>query len=211
MIPLFFRNRLFPFYMLIGILLSGCISTNYTDTKLYILSSLDSGVSLVTPSEQKDLLQVEVISLRLPPYLERPQIVTLPSENRLKLDEFNQWGENLRKNMIRVIGKNLSQLLATPNIIIPPNRPLTSSDFRIILDVMQFERAYDDKVHLSVQWSLLCGKAGNSLTTQITDLSSMEIKTGSDFERTVSAMSTLIGELTKIISKEIIKYKSGEA
>ena len=209
MIHLSFKKSLFLIYTFAGILLSGCISANYTDTRLYILNPMDSGDSLVTEPKQGDSLHVEVVSLRLPQYLERPQIVTRTSENRLKLEEFHQWGGNLRKNMIRVIAKNLSQLLATPNITCTPNRSSTPQDFRIILEVMYFEKRYDNKVHLSVQWRLLCGKTGISLTTQITNLSSTTINTGSNLENTVSEMSTLIGELSEIIGEEIIKHKSG--
>ncbi|MDY7035801.1 MAG: ABC-type transport auxiliary lipoprotein family protein, partial [Thermodesulfobacteriota bacterium] len=102
--------------VLTGTLLSGCISTTTPNTKFYVLNPLDSGISLVSKTECYGLLSLEVASLRLPQYLERPQIVTRSSENRLDLAEFHQWGGNLRKNMIRVLGKNLSQLLATPNI-----------------------------------------------------------------------------------------------
>ena len=207
MILLFMKNCLLFIFTLAGILLSGCLSLGTTETRFYVLNPIGPGSSLVAESEEKCKLSVEVASLRLPQYLEKPQIIIRTSENRLELEEFHQWGGNLRKNMMRVLAKNLSLLLATPNIAISPNRPQTPPDFRVEFEVMQFERGPDGKVHFSVQWRLSYGKDHKYLTTQITDLSSPVVTIKPDFEHTVSAMSTLIGELSKIIGEEIIKHK----
>ena len=43
------------------------------------------------------------------------------------------------------------------------------------------------------------------LATHMTDLSIAMVPAGPDFEQTVSAMSTLLGELSQIISREIVK------
>jgi hypothetical protein len=43
------------------------------------------------------------------------------------------------------------------------------------------------------------------LATHMTDLSSATVPAGPDFGHTVSAMSTLLGELSQIIGREIVK------
>ena len=53
---------------------------------------------------------VVVASVRLPQYLERPQIVTRSGDNRLQLAEFDQWGGNLYQDMTRVLAQNLARL-----------------------------------------------------------------------------------------------------
>ena len=156
-------------------------------------------------TDPKEPLSLEVASLRLPQYLERPQIVTRSTGNRLELAEFHQWGGNLRKNMMRVLAKNLSQLLATPNVFLSPHQPRTPPDFRIDIEVMKFERDPDGKVRLSVQWILSRGQDRKPLITQMTDLTGQEEQTESDLETTVSSMSALMGELSVIISREILK------
>lgn len=209
MLHLFLQTRLFLVFMLAGSFLSGCVTADTRSTRFYILNPLDSVASLVSESNQEGSLSVEVASLRLPQYLERPQIVTRSGGNRLKLAEFHQWGGNLRKNMIRVLAKNLSQLLATPNITIGPHRPPTPPDFRVELDVTQFERDSDGQVRLSVQWHLQRGKDQKLLTTRITGLASPTVQTGPNFDQTVSAMSALIGELSQIIGREILDHIGG--
>jgi len=205
----FLRIRLFVVFVLAGSFLSGCIKTTTPATRFYILNSLDSGANLVSKTDRKDPLSVEVASLRLPQYLERPQIVTRSSGNRLELAEYHQWGGNLRKNMIRVLAKNLSQLLATTDIAISPHRPPAPPDFRVELEVMQFERNSRGQVTLSSQWRLSRGKDLKPLSTQITELTSPTVPTGSDLEPTVSAMSTLMGELSQIIAQAILKHLHG--
>ncbi|MBW1796883.1 MAG: membrane integrity-associated transporter subunit PqiC [Deltaproteobacteria bacterium] len=209
MLLTFLRIRMVLAFLLAGSLLSGCITTSHPATRFYVLNSLDPGVSLVSKTDRKCALSVEVASLRLPQYLERPQIVTRSSRNRLELAEYRQWGGNLRKNMMRVLAQNLSRLLDTPNIAIYPHRPPVHPDFRVELEVMQFEGGADGQVRLSAQWRLLRGKDLKPLVTRITDLASPVSQKGGDFEHTVSAMSKLFGELSQIIGSTILEHVHG--
>jgi uncharacterized lipoprotein YmbA len=206
---LFLRIRIVMFLVLAGSFLCGCITTTTPATRFYVLNPLDPGVNLVSEIDRKGALSVEVASLRLPQYLERPQIVTRSGENRLELAEYHQWGGNLRKNMMRVLAQNLSRLLATPHIAIYPNRPTISPDFSLELEVMQFEMDSDRQVRLSAQWRLSSGKDRKPLTTRITDLASPVCQKGEDFEHTVSTMSKLFGELSQIIGSAILEYVHG--
>ncbi|MBW1707611.1 MAG: membrane integrity-associated transporter subunit PqiC [Deltaproteobacteria bacterium] len=206
---LFLRIRIVLFLVLAGSFLCSCITTSHPATRFYVLNPLDPGVSLVSEIEQKGALSVEVASLRLPQYLERPQIVTRCSKNRLELSEYRQWGGNLRKNMMRVLARNLSRLLASPHIAIYPHRPTIPPDFRVELEVMQFERDPGGQVRLSAQWRLSSGKNRKPLTTRITDLASPVSLKGGDFEHTVAAMSKLFGELSQIIGSAILEHVHG--
>jgi hypothetical protein len=190
--------------MLTGSLLSGCIKTTPIPTRFYVLTPLDHPVSLVSETDQKIPLSVEISSLRLPQYLEKPQIVTRSSGNRLELAEYDQWGGNLRKNMIRVLAQNLSRLLSTSDISIAPFRPPTPPNVGVELEVMQFEKNAGGQVRLSVQWRLLDGKDNQTLKSRMTDLVSPVDHTPPNFEHTVSVMSALLGELSHIIGKEIL-------
>jgi len=190
------RNCLVLSFFMVGSLLSGCLPSGIPPTRFYVLDPFDSGISLVKDADQIPPLSIEIVSLRLPQYLERPQIVTRSNGNQLELAEFHQWGGNLRKNMTRVLAKNLSWLLDTPDISVYPRDPQIPPDFRIGLEVTRFERDPDGKVRLSSQWRLSRGK----------ELESPTLPAGSDFGQTVSVMSGLMGELSKIIGQEILKH-----
>ena len=191
-------------FVLAGCLLSSCLSSNTPATRFYVLNPLEPGKGLYTGP--RDAISLEISSLHLPQYLERPQIVTRSTGNQLDLAEYHQWGGNLRKNMMRVLAKNLSQLLDTARVYMSPHHPSTPADFRVQLEVMKFERDPDGKVRLSTQWTLLRGQDQRPLATRITDLESQEVPKDADPEETVSAMSALLGELSVIISREILKH-----
>ena len=186
----------------------GCASSGDA-TRFYVLNPLDPGETLVKGTPPKAPLSVEIGSLYLPQYLERPQIVTRQSASRLDVAEFHQWGGNLRKDLMRVMAKNLSQLLATPYISISPHAPQVPPDFRLGMEVMRFERDPDGKVRLSVQWSLTGGKDQALLTAQITELESPAVAATTGMESTVTAMGLLWGELSRMIAEDVSKYASG--
>ncbi|MBA3012703.1 MAG: PqiC family protein [Proteobacteria bacterium] len=188
-----------------GWLLSGCLGVNpVTPTQFYILNPMDHDPGLVQKTQTPFPLSVEIASLRLPQYLEKPQIITRSHQNRLEIAEYHQWGGNLRKNMIRVLAQNMSQLLATPDIAMAPFRPLTTPDFRIDVEVMQFESDAQGQVHFSAQWRLSRGKDGKLLTTRMVNLKSPLPDTQPDFDRIVFVMGELLGDFSHTIAKEIL-------
>ena len=208
MLPSILRIRLILILVLAGSFSAGCATQK---TRFYVLSPLDSGAGLVNETHEKGSLSVEIASLRLPRYLERSQIVTRTGQNRLERAKFHQWGESLQKNMIRVLARNLSRLLATPEIAVSPHRPPAPPDFRIELEVMQFERGSDGQVRLSAQWRLSGGRDRKTLTTQITELETAVVEGGEDFDHTISAMTTLFGELSRIIARAILEHANGRS
>jgi uncharacterized protein len=197
------------FLVLVTLLGFGCSSV--PPMRFYALSPMDTGPAIVTPAPPKAPLSVEVGSLRLPQYLERPQIVTRRSATRLEVAEYHQWGGNLRKDMIRVLAKNLSHLLGTPRIFISPHSAPAPPDFRVEMEVMKFERDPDEKVRLSVQWSVTAVRDPSPPVAQITELESPSVTVGPDMETTVTTMSQIWGEMSRLIAETLRKQASGRA
>lgn len=200
--------------ILTGSLLSGCLGTNpVTPTRFYVLNPAQYEVNLVPKSDGNDSglqeISLEIMSLRLPQYLEKPQIVTRTSENRLELAEYHQWGGNLRKNMNRVFAWNMSALLSSPHVAVAPFRRSTSPDFRVEVDVMQFEANSTGQVRFSAQWRLFSGRDGKSLATRISDLESSKPQGSQDVEQIVAAMGEVLGEFCVIMGKEILTHVPG--
>ena len=205
---LFFRIRTAVFLLSSGLFISSCTLPN-TATRFYILDPAEPDTPYEVHMDKTLPLSVGIASLRLPQYLERPQVVTRSGENRLELAEFHQWGGNLRKNMSGVLAKNLSRLLNTPEIFIYPDIPQVPPDFILELTVMKFERDQDRKVRFSVQWRLSAGKDRKLLETQITEIESLKIQDISDMSETVKVMSRLIGDLILVITSEVLRHAAG--
>ena len=200
------RFLLITFFFLYELIIYGCVSGGQ-DTKFYVLDPISLESPLTDDINQGNPLSIEIVSLRLPQYLERPQIVTRDEGNRIKLAEIHQWGGSLQKNIVRVIAKNLSSLLQTPDVSSYPRSPQSPPDFRIELVVMKFEKDQDGRVRLSAQLKLSRGKDNSLLSVKILDLESSILQPNSEMDKTVSAMNILIGDLSKIIGKEIISHR----
>jgi len=190
-------------------LMPGCMSSKAPATRFYVLNPLEGDQALAGHGQGGRALSIEIGSLRLPQYLERPQLVTRGSENRLELAEFHQWGGNLRKNMVRVLARNLTLLLGTPLVALAPSRLDAPPDFRLEAEVMQFERVEGGRVRLLVQWSLSGGKDRKPMTTRITELASPPLSDLTDPEPTVAAMSALMGKWSRIIARTILEIATG--
>ncbi len=185
------------------VLLSGCLGTNpVTPTRYYLLNPTAYESPLVSAGASP--LSVEIASLHLPQYLEKPQIVTRTSQNRLVMDEYQQWGGNLRKNMIRVLTQNLSRLLDTSHVTMAPFRPPAPPDFRIEVEVMRFEADDKGRVWFTVHWRLSRGVDGRTLATQVTELKGSDPVISFEMDDIVSGMETLLGDFCKIPAREIL-------
>ena len=138
--------RLSLVYLFFAVFLTQGCSSGGVNTRFYVLDPLDSHKVLAEEEVKKNGPSIEIVSVSIPQYLERPQIVTRNNKNELYLAEFHQWGGNLRQNMIRVLAKNLSQLLCTSDVSISRRDPRSPADFRIQAEVLKFEKDPDGKV-----------------------------------------------------------------
>ena len=108
-------------------------------------------------------LSVGVGPVVLPPYLDRPQIVTQASRHELDLAEFDQWAEPLEDNFTRVLAENLSVLLATDRIVVFPWRRSVLVDYQIAVNVIRFDAVHGESM-LVARWNVFgTGRPGTPL------------------------------------------------
>jgi len=185
------------FMLSLLLFLTGCGSV---PTHYFVLTS-------TTPYADKAVqhaagkLSVEINELRLPKYLDRPQIVSHSSANQLKLAEHDQWAGKLRDNMMRMLAKNLSNALGTTRIVIAPYRPSEASMVRVMVEILRFERMADERVYLDAQWRLTDGRNDRSMVTKISHLQGKN--RAEDIAQLVQEMSAVFGQFSLEIATEI--------
>jgi uncharacterized lipoprotein YmbA len=178
-------------------LAAGCASA--PPARFYIVTPLAGpGPAARTPGPG-----VVVAAVRLPEYLERPQLVTRSGDNQLQLEEFDQWGGNLAKDLTRVMAENLSLLLGSDAVVAAPHTLRTRPDYRVELEVLRFERAGDGRVHLTAKWWLQRGGDGHPLASPMTALASEPLPESANADLTVAAMSSVYGELARVIAQAV--------
>ncbi len=195
------------FILLIGAgLLSGCLGGGATTPiRYYLIDPTEySNASLMAVRP----LSIEIIDLHIPQYLERFHIASRSSESRLEFSEYNQWGENLRKNLLRTLARNLSRLLSTIDIGTPLNRSSSLPDYRVQIHIEQFEQDVENKVKLVARWQLSGGLQSEPLGVFSAELQSQQTIEEENYDQMVSVMRQLYGELSERIAESILAQES---
>ncbi len=148
------------FLVLTGaVLLTGCARS--MPAQYYQLAALGEDrtrAEFAVPSEAT----IGLGPVRLPEYLDRPQIVSRGSANRLSLSDRDRWAEPLTENLPRVLAEDLSLLLGTDRILLHPWGRDRIVDCQITVEVLQFEGGEGGTVSLIARWAVI-GKDGQIL------------------------------------------------
>lgn len=193
-------------FTLMLVILAGCTKLiggpGTPPTRYYIISPLVESESNQIASDGGREISIAIEPVLLPPYLDRPQIVIQTGENELNFSEFNQWGEDLRTNISRVLIENLSMLLGSERIYIMPGLKRQKPDFRALIRIIRFERGDDGVINLTVRWKLN-SQDGKQVIFRENMLLTGETVAQGDYPAIVRAMSNLLAEFTQRIAKTI--------
>jgi len=184
---------------LIGLfLLAGCAGS--TPSRYYVLTPLTAGKATHAP----DGLAIGVGPVVVPQYLDRPQLVTRSSDNRLDVGETDQWGGRLSDNVTRVLAENLSGLLATDRVSIYPWTDATAIGTQVTVDIVEFERDAAGVVTLSAFWNITDVASAKILVTRrSTIVKNIDAKGAEAADATVAAMSATLATLGQEIAAVI--------
>lgn len=150
-------NRRFSFNLMPVLLLSltGCIGGKTPPSDFYLLEPLRTA-----PDRPASLTEKPVIALapvRIPQYVDRPQIVTATDRNAYRLSELHRWAEPIDDNMTRVLTQNLSLLV--PADVVPANTSSLAKQaaFRVTVDIQEFHVTPQGRAELLAQWRIARG------------------------------------------------------
>ena len=187
-------SALFTFLFLTVVCFSGC-STRSHPADFYLLSPQP----LPQLAAQDGL--IGVFPVRVPDYLDRPQIVTRTGENTLDLNEFNRWAEPLRVNITAILVQNLSHLLGTDGVINTSQNFGLPLRFQVDVDVLRFDGELGGKVILSGRWSIFSDDGKQTVVGR--GFSFHEQTQSETYEEYVAALSRTIAELSRVIAEEL--------
>lgn len=189
------------FLLLTIVLLSGCAGSPGKTTYYYLIDPVDFAIQPVPDARP---LSIEIVDLHIPQYLEGFHIATRVRQGRLVFSEYHQWGENLRKNLLRTLARNLSRLLASNDISTPVNRSASKADYRLQIYIEQFELDSDNSVKLVARWQLVDARTQQPLEIFATELSGQKTIKKGDYDAMVAVMRELYGQLSEQISSTIL-------
>ncbi|WP_212638029.1 PqiC family protein [Desulfocicer vacuolatum] len=140
--------------------------------------------------------------IHFPRTLQRPQIVTRPSANRLDLSEFHRWGGDLKQDFLNVLVQNISIITGSNQIFKYPWSPSFKPRYRVTLDVIQFDGRLGDTVLLNSIWEIKQGEPGNEKSEIKRSIIEQPIS-GEDYNALVKAKSDALKTLSVKITDKI--------
>jgi uncharacterized protein len=192
--------------MIAMIILGGCVSS--PPPRFYTLSPVTSQGGIGSTALKGPRSIIAIAPIEIPDYLDRPEIVTRSSHNRLSLAESDLWGGSLKADIHRVLTENLSTVLSADGFTIVSWKPGMPIQYRVTVHVTRFDIKPGNNILLAAQWTV-SGKDGKS-NLMISNSSFTEYISSDDLTTAVSGMSSALGKLSGEIARKVRSLK-GEA
>ena len=183
--------------------IAGCATT--TPSRFYTLTPMKAsdGSPPAAPFDEGAILTVGPV--RIPEYLDRPQIATRSEGNEVRLHETERWAGSLAEDASRVLVENLSTLLAGKRIAVVrwTSAMQTVSPFRnrMAIEILRFEGAVGGTVVLKARYALL-GPDGKKVISA-GESTVRETVGGSDYESLVAAMSRALAAFSREVAAAV--------
>lgn len=151
-------NRFIYFLLLSSLLLtmSGCIGGSTPPSRFYLLEPISDGASPASDAAARPLVALGPV--RIPRYVDRPQIVTASAKNAYHLSELNRWAESLDDNISRVLAQNLSHLASVDTVLVNASNRARQAQLRVAVTVLEFHVDPQGQAGLTAQWQIARGE-----------------------------------------------------
>lgn len=151
-------NRLIYFSLLSFLLvpLTGCIGGSSPPAQFYLLEPISESASSGAGISTKPM--IALVPVRIPRYIDRPQIVTASGKNAYQLSEFNRWAESLDDNISRILAQNLSRLAPVDVVLANASNRARQAQLRVSVNILEFHVNPQGQAGLNVHWEIIRGE-----------------------------------------------------
>jgi uncharacterized protein len=186
---------------------TGCsiLAPTQEHTRFIVLSPIAPGTSnsTVTANSSGPPLAIGLGPVRLPEYLDRPELVIRTSPNGFDLSEIYRWAEPLSDNFRHVLATDLIAQLGGGDLVQYPWFAGTRLDYVVQVQVEHFEAGVDHSTQLSAHWELKPPNGDQVLASNETQLSRPVDSLEGD--TVAAALSTDLGALARQIAAAIVQ------
>lgn len=177
--------------------LGACAGT--TPSRFYSLSPVPATEMRAVPESRS--LTIGVSNLRMPDYLDGPQIATRIGPNEFRYDEFNRWAEPLKENFSRVLIEDLAGLLGRDKVFVIWRPGAISLDYLVWVEVTQFDAGPGGDVSLAADWAIYQPDSRKVLVSKKSTL--LEPAGAPGYQAMAAAGSRAVGGLSREIAEAI--------
>lgn len=144
-----------------GLLLSqaACIGSS-PSARFYLLEPITTS-AVVADSDNAAKPLLALADVKVPLYLDRPQLVSATDKNRYQMHELDRWAESLSDNMTRVLRQNLASLLPV-DVVSASSRIDRQAAIHLTVTILEFHIDAQGQAGLVAQWQF--GRDGETPT-----------------------------------------------
>ena len=191
-------SRALAIAALLAVVTAGCAGTSVP--QFYTLTPA-AGAAAGPAIAALPELGLVVGPLEFPRYLDRPELVSRDGSHQLVVADAHRWGGSMTDDVLSVLANDFARLLGTARVVAYPTEARFAANYRVLLDVHEFEGVLGEKVTLRVRWTIAAVKDGRAL---VVEESSFEQPVASkSYEDLVSAESAALGALSREIAERI--------
>jgi uncharacterized protein len=176
-------------------------------SKFYLLTpTADTAAAATgTASNTGGAFTIGLGPIKIPPYLDRPEVVTRAAANRLELSKEDRWGESIQNGFTSAMDRNLAAETGATVIDFPWYNTV-HIDMQVQIDVYRFETDSNGTATLSAKWTILDSTGKNILYTVDSNLTQPS-KPG-DTTEAAAALSRTIGDLSGQIANMLHQLRA---
>jgi uncharacterized lipoprotein YmbA len=184
--------------------LTGCLGGPSAPTNFYMLSPLSVTPAGTSAASVEGRIRIGLVTVVVPEYLNRNEIVVNLDNTVYQLAEFNQWAEPLNDNLTRVLEENLTNLLRGDSIdVFLASDSSIPADYRLEVDVLRLDGKLGGQVALISQWALLEAEEDDLILMRRSEY--QEMAADNSYKGLVMAKSRTIEKLSRDIAAAIKK------
>lgn len=178
--------------------ITGCsIGGQSSPSHFYMLEPLQS----ISATTNLNNLSMGVGPIRIPGYIDRPQIITKTSTAEIQLADFDRWAEPMGGMVTRTITSNITALTGSNFIQMHPWPPNASFNYQIAANIINLENNEAGDALLIVNWRLINKNDEYGVKTQHSQFHATARDTS--YASRVAALNDVLAQFSQEIISQI--------
>jgi uncharacterized lipoprotein YmbA len=154
------------------------------------------------PRSTSTRLAVGVGPVRLPAYLDRPEMATRVSNGEIRFSHNDRWAEPIPSGVLRVLTLDLSNMLGSEDVVPFPWPAASRMDWTVAVDIDVFERDAAGTFTVDARWRIRHGQTRELVRAGVRVLH--EEPTTAGAEGSVDAANRALASLAQAIAQDLV-------
>jgi uncharacterized lipoprotein YmbA len=146
------RLAIVPLLSVLLLSLAACVGGS-SSSRFYMLEPI-SALEHKSSTETAKKPVIVLSPVRIPHYIDRPQIVTATDKNVYQLSELNRWAEALDHNISRALAQNLTILVPAEVLSANTSTVADRVNFKVSVNILEFHVDPQGQAGLRAQWQV---------------------------------------------------------